>query len=322
MNNFKKKKKKPGQGASKSESKLSKTSTKAVDIATDFDKLLSWDMLENYPVFKAVAKNLEMTRSLKFLQFWAVRLSGKSWEVLCDGIAKNSTIGILSLNAWGINNVAFECLVPALQKNTSLEILDMSYNYMGDEMAWYIAKIISNQSERRDNVVWLAGLRGEAPNNEEYKSGLQSIILRYNDFKNYICGEISRVLLYDIYIKSIDLRNNDIDEKGIKDMWNFLKSNKTILNCDLRYNIGFSSKLHRDIVFYLLRNLKLAKLDPKIDCKKWANMDSLTIEIPESMVPEVQAKIHSLFTHSENENTPIKQMMKLTGSKKRSSSNK
>ena len=224
-------------------------------------------MIENYPIFKAVSKNLEMTRSLKFLQFWAVRMANKSWKVLWEGIAKNKTITILSLHAWGVNNVTFEYLVPALEKNISLEILDLSYNYMGDEMAWYIAKIISNQGERRDNVVWLAGLRGETPKNEEYKSGLQSIILRYNDFKNYIWGEISRVLLYDIYIKSIDLRNNDIDEKGIKDMCNFLKSNKTLLNWDLRYNTGFTSKLHRDIVFFLIRNLKRAKLDPKIDCK-------------------------------------------------------
>lgn len=101
---------------------------------------------------------------------------------------------------------------------------------MGDDMAPFIAKIISNQSERRDNVVWLAGLRGEAPRNDDYKTGLQSMILRYNDFGSYICGEISRVLLYDIYFKSVDLRNNDIDTKGVKDMCNFLKSNKTLLN--------------------------------------------------------------------------------------------
>lgn len=101
---------------------------------------------------------------------------------------------------------------------------------MGDDMTCYIAKIISNQGEKRDNVVWLAGLRGEAPKFEDVKSGLQSLILRYNDFGNYICGDLSRVLLYDTYIKSIDLRNNRIDEKGVKDMCSFLKSNRTLLN--------------------------------------------------------------------------------------------
>jgi Ran GTPase-activating protein (RanGAP) involved in mRNA processing and transport len=151
-------------------------------------------------------------------------------------------VQILSLNACGIDNVAFEYLVPALEKNIGLEILDLSYNYMGDDMACYIAKIISNQSERRDEIVWLAGLRGEGPEDIEsrqkaqyrmtgdYKSGLQSIILRYNDFKNYVCSEIARVLFYDIYIKSIDLRNNLIEEKGVKDMLNFMQSNKTLLN--------------------------------------------------------------------------------------------
>ena len=117
-----------------------------------------------------------------------------------------------------MNHNVFKHLVPCLDVNSNIEILDLSYNFMGDEMSTYIAKIISNQSERRDNVVWLAGLRGETPQNEECKSGLQSIILRYNDLGNYLCGEISRVLLYDVYVKSIDLRNNQIDEKGVKDM--------------------------------------------------------------------------------------------------------
>lgn len=93
------------------------------------------------------------------------------------------------------------------------------------------------------------------------------MILRYNDFSNFMCGELSRVLLYDVYIKSIDLRNNCIEEKGVKDIRNFLKSNKTLLNCDLRYNSGFTPKLHRDIVMQLLRNLKRARNDPRIDYK-------------------------------------------------------
>lgn len=134
--------------------------------------------------------------------------------------------------------------MPALEKNVGVEILDLSYNYMGDEMATYIAKIISSQSERRDNVAWLAGLRTEEPTDEYYKAGLQSLVLRYNDFGNYVCGEISRVLFFDIYLKSIDLRNNLIEKEGVKDICYFLKSNKTLLNCDLRHNPGLINKLH------------------------------------------------------------------------------
>ena len=288
---FKKKKRNGGLNKSNTQSKLSKKSKKGADLATEMDGLLSCDPLENHDIFAAVGKNLSVTRSLRYLQFWALRLSKKSWQCIGESLGTNNTVKILSINACGVDSSAFEALVPALDKNTSMEILDLSYNFMGDDMACYIAKIIANQSERRDNVVWLAGLRGEAPQGDEYKAGLQSLILRYNDFGDFVWAELSRVLLYDVYIKSVDLRNNKIGEKGIKDMCNFLKSNKILLNCDLRDNIGFIGKLHRNIVIKLLRNLKLAKEDPRIDEQKWINSDLLMVEVPEYLIEKIQNKI-------------------------------
>lgn len=189
LNEFRKRKKTVGglsQASIQSKPKTTKASNKNKNVGSDLDKLFSCDSIDNYDIFKATAKNLSMTMNMKFLQLCALRLSRKSWSCLCDSLAVNNTVRILSLNACGVNNVTFECLVPALDKNSNLEILDLSYNYMGDDMAPFIAKIISNQSERRDNIVWLAGLRGEAPKNEDYKTGLQSMILRYNDFGSYI----------------------------------------------------------------------------------------------------------------------------------------
>jgi Ran GTPase-activating protein (RanGAP) involved in mRNA processing and transport len=58
-------------------------------------------------------------------------------------------------------------------------------------------------------------------------------VLRYNSFKDFSAAELSRVLLYDVYIKSIDLRNNLIKEKGVKELLNVVKTNKTILNMDI-----------------------------------------------------------------------------------------
>lgn len=58
-------------------------------------------------------------------------------------------------------------------------------------------------------------------------------MLRYNSFKDFSAAELSRVLLYDVYIKSIDLRNNLIKEKGVKELLNVVKTNKTILNMDI-----------------------------------------------------------------------------------------
>ena len=124
-----------------------------------------------------------------------------------------------------LNPHSLEILVPAFSNNRTVETLDLSYNYMGDKVASFLTKLISNQSERRDNVVWLHGLWGEVPKPWELQAGLQSLILRYNSLNDFVACEISRVLVYDTYLKSIDVWNNVIKAKGIKEFVNVLKIN-------------------------------------------------------------------------------------------------
>ena len=61
---------------------------------------------------------------------------------------------------------SWEIISPAFAENRSIETLDLSYNYMGDQCSSYL-RLIANQSERRDNCVWLHGLRGEFPEAQE-----------------------------------------------------------------------------------------------------------------------------------------------------------
>lgn len=150
---------------------------------------------------------------------------------------------------------SWEILSPAFASNRTIETLDLSYNYMGDKCSSYLSKLIANQSERRDNCVWLHGLWGEIPEVYELQSGLQNIILRYNSLNDFVACEISWVLLYDTYLKSLDLRNNVINEKGMKEFVNVLKTNSTILNLDVRDNKGFNSTYHWKIAIKLLNNI-------------------------------------------------------------------
>ena len=80
-----------------------------------------------------------------------------------------------------------------------------------------------------------------------------------------MASELSRVLTYDIYLKSIDLRNNLIKEKGVKELVGVAKSNKTILNLDLRGNTGFTSLNHRKVAIKLLNNIRRAQSDPSVN---------------------------------------------------------
>ncbi|CAI2366044.1 unnamed protein product [Moneuplotes crassus] len=276
------------------------------EFGDDLKKLFSLSSSDNHEVFKSLAKNLtkegsnlgkkSTLRNISFLQICAIKISKASWECIGKAISGNKSIKTLALNACGVNNDAFEYLVPAMKQNKSIEILDLSCNYMRDEMSTFISKIISLQSERRDQAVWLAGLREELPEQKELKSGLKSLILRHNDFSQALCSDISRVLYFDIYLKSLDLRNNLIEAKGIKEMKYFLNANKSLINLDIRQNPGLSSKLHRTIVVKLLRNIGHAKRTAS-DEMRWMNAEVLICEVPRHLAPKIQRKMNELFEY-------------------------
>jgi len=100
---------------------------------------------------------------LSFLQLCSLKFSSTSWTLIANALKKNCTIQILILNAMNLKPSAWEILSPAFAQNRSVETLDLSYNYMGDSCSSYLTRLIANQSERRDNCVWLHGLRGEVP---------------------------------------------------------------------------------------------------------------------------------------------------------------
>lgn len=56
--------------------------------------------------------------------------------------------------------------------------------------------------------------------------------MRYNSLNDFVAFELSRVLVYDTYLKSIDIRNNVIKAKGIKELVNVVKTNTSLLNLD------------------------------------------------------------------------------------------
>lgn len=72
-------------------------------------------------------------------------------------------------------------------------------------------------------------------------------------------------MLYDTYLKSLDLWNNVIKEKGVKEFVNILKTNTSILNLDVWDNMGFNQVYHWKIAIKLLNNIWKAQQNPNID---------------------------------------------------------
>jgi hypothetical protein len=118
-----------------------------------------------------------------------------------------------------------------------------------------MSKIVSAQSERRDEIVWAYSLRGELPPNNEYKQGLKQLILSHNNFSDILASEMVLALRNDLYMRSIDLRNNNVSEHWVVEFVKVLDTNISLTNIDLRENEGFNIKNHRDLALGLLKNI-------------------------------------------------------------------
>lgn len=110
----------------------------------DLEKLISQDAYLNSPLIESLCRNIDQSLHLNFLQLCSLKLTLDSWKLIADSLKENKTITILSLNAMSLNPTSLEVLVPAFSNNRTIETLDLSYNYMGDKVASFLTKLISN----------------------------------------------------------------------------------------------------------------------------------------------------------------------------------
>ena len=82
------------------------------------------------------------------------------WENLGEGIGKSKslqTLSIVNCNISHGNNL--ELFMKGLGENDSLQKLDLSDNYIGDNESTSILRYIKMQAEKRENIIWMTGLR-------------------------------------------------------------------------------------------------------------------------------------------------------------------
>ena len=85
---------------------------------------------------------------------------------------------------------------------------------------------------------------------------MKQIILSHNNYSDILASELALTLRNDVYIRSVDLRNNNIGEEWVGELIKVMKTNTTLTNMDLRENPGLTQKLHRGLALHLLRNIQ------------------------------------------------------------------
>ena len=195
----------------------------------------------------------EKLESFNLLNF---TIEQKLAQNLSYGIINNKSIKKFRVNNCKMDIQAYEILLKGLFNHPEISELDLQKNDFGDKYGNMIGRIISRQTDRRDQVIWSFALRNEFPKDKNYKNGLIFINLNGNNLSSYSADCITTALASDQYVRSIILSNNKFEVDDCKKFIYMLRRNMTLLNIDLSNNPGFSDNIQKRLIIKMAKNIK------------------------------------------------------------------
>lgn len=120
----------------------------------------------------------------------------------------------------------------------------MRGNNIPDEFGSLIVRIIQAQTEKRDNIIWVYGLRNEYPDHID-QIGVKSVILRRNKLGKNFMKSLTRWVVYDDYMRHIDLCYNKIDSESAKNFLSKLQSNNSLVSLEMRGNSCYTENIQK-----------------------------------------------------------------------------
>ena len=207
-------------------------------------------------IISGIGKHLSFSDKIKSLTINNFTFNQNLASYLSNGIIKNNSIQKLNINNCKITVEEYEIILKGLLNHEKIEYLNLSNNNFVDKYGNIIGRIISRQTYRRDQAIWLLGLRDERPSSNNYTLGLISINLNGNKLSSLSAEYITTSLSLDQYIRSITLANNCFDTKSCKKFIYMLRRNLTLVNIDLRGNPGYDENINYRLVLKMSKNIK------------------------------------------------------------------
>jgi len=208
------------------------------------------------------------------------------------------SITSLFINYCDLVSESSDIILRGLIEHSKIEILDFSNNFLDDKTGYMIARLISRQSERRDETVWKYGLRGEKPFNSDFKKGLISVNISDNFISDNSADSIAIALQNDVYLRWLNLSRNQIFLEGCKKLVRSMRRNMTLLNLDMRDNYGYNENIHKRILVKISRNIKsqfknfneygVGYNKENNNLKNFINYDFFNVDIPQEFIEKYQ----------------------------------
>ena len=208
-----------------------------------------------------MALNFYKGSDIRELTICGMHIGVRGAEMLAKGLSNGSSVKKIRLNFCIKDRKVLQALMPGLANpnKVPLEELDLSANGMLDsECGELVAKILIAHCEARDEVLWQYALRNELPPRQELR-GLKKYDLSFNKFGFRTALGLAKALKTDQNLRQMNLRSNLIPDEGVVEFLDYLYQNESLLNLDLRDNIGFKTKSHRKLALKMLQNYTLTE---------------------------------------------------------------
>ena len=249
---------------------------------------------KNMYLIQGISNHISLSLNLISFSITNLILNEEIASLLTKSLSENISIQGLAINNCRITDQkAFELIIGSLLIHPSILYIDLSYNNLKDKYGKILGRLITRQSQRRDQVIWAYGLRNEKPPNNDYTRGLISIGLKGNLFNEITSFNISNSLLIDQYIRSIDLSENNLNKESCKMFIKIMRKNNVLLNIDLQNNPGYDEEIHARIVMKMSKNIKILysrylndefRDDEFNEIKGFINQSFFDVDIPEKII--------------------------------------
>ena len=261
-----------------------------------------------------IGKHLTLTQNLLALSLINLEIDEKISQNISKGIIGNSSIHAISINNCKMNIEVYEILLKGLLNHEKIEYLDLQNNNLEDKYGNMVGRIIARQTYRRDQEIWLCGLRNEVPKTNDYALGLISINLNGNYLSSYSADCITTSLASDQYIRSIVLSNNQFDKESCKKFIYMLRRNMTLLNIDLRDNPGYDDNIKIRLIMKMSKNIRNLYMQFKAgvytedefqNYKRFIDTSFFDLDIPDEVVEFYNNNFQKLTEGNLNNNINI-----------------
>ena len=177
----------------------------------------------------------------------------------------------------------------------NIEELDLSANDMHDDCRMLIKQLFIVHQEANDEQVWLYGLRNEKPPRQQM-SQLKYLNLSHNMLTSKTVHAIAVAVRNNKTFRQLNLRANQLDNEGIKELKEVMFENNTLLNLDVRQNPGLTDTLHQTLYLLMLKNQRRAQLHSPIDNTKYFYPVKIKeLNIPKSVMTTFLDKVEQIM---------------------------